>query len=166
MKTNIQFADKTSSDNSLFDRPVPTHGEAAPRISSRGTFWNRYSVMINFWLDVFLLVLFMIQAWLFSILHVVFPRGAGPEWMIWGATPLDWSEALFTTFCVFAVAIVLHVMFHWAWVCGVVATRFLGRKAGKDDGSHTLIGVGLIVFLVHLLVIGILVGKVAIKGPV
>lgn len=132
----------------------------------RGSFWNRYSTLINLWLDVVLLILFLIQAWMFAVLHVVFPRGAGSDWKIWGATPLDWSETLFQLFCMFAVGIVLHVMFHWAWICGVVATRFFGRKAGADDGSHTLLGVGIIVVLVHLLVGGILAAKVALVGPI
>ena len=120
--------------------------------------------MINFWLDCVLLVLFMIQAWMFAVLHIVFPRGASSHWTIWGATPLDWSEALMTTFCLFAVGIVIHVMLHWAWICGVVATKVLHRKPGKDDGSHTLIGVGLIVFLVHLLFFGILITKMGMVG--
>lgn len=132
---------------------------------NRGTFWSRHNTIINFWLDVVLLALFMIQAWMFAVLHVVFPRGAGGDWTLWGGTPLDWSEALFTTFCVFAVGIVVHVMLHWTWICGVFATRLLGRKAGKDDGSHTLIGVGLIVVLLHLLGAGILVAKVGLKIP-
>ena len=87
---------------------------------------------------------------------------AGSDWKVWGATPLDWSEALFTTYCIFAIAVVVHVMFHWTWICGVVATRFFHCKPGKDDGSHTLIGVSLLVFLVHLLVIGILATKVGL----
>ena len=134
----------------------------SPHPAPRGTFWSRNSTIINFWLDVVLLVIFMVQAWIFAVLHVVFPRGAGREWTIWGMTPLDWSEALFTTYCVFAVGIVVHVMFHWAWICGVVATRLFGRKPGKDDGSHTLIGVGVLVVLVHLLAVGILAAKVGL----
>lgn len=136
-----------------------------PIVADRNTFWNRHSTMFNFWLDALLLILFVIQGWIFAVLHVVFPRGAGSEWKIWGATPLDWSEALFITYCVFSVAIVLHVMFHWAWVCGVVATRFFGKKPGKDDGSHTLIGVGVLVFLVHVILIGVLIAKVSLVSP-
>ena len=144
----------------------PSEPSPTTRAASRGSFWNRYSTIINFWLDTLLLVLFMAQAWIFSVLHVVFPRGAGSDWKIWGATPLDWSESLFVLFCVFAAATVLHVMFHWAWICGVVATRFLGRKPGKDDGTHTLIGVCLLVFLVHVLLIGILVTKMGLVNTV
>lgn len=134
-------------------------------VETRGSFWSRYSTIINFWLDVVLLLLFLAQAWMFAVIHIVFPRGAGSDWKVWGATPLDWSESLFATFCVFAVGIVLHVMLHWTWICAVVATRLLGRKAGKDDGSHTLIGVGLIVVLLHLLAAGILATKVSLVGP-
>lgn len=131
----------------------------------RGSCWSRYNTIINFWLDVVLLILFLLQAWMFAVLHVVFPRGAGPDWKVWGATPLDWSETLFQLFCLFSIAIVLHVMFHWTWICGIVVTRVLRVKAGKDDGSYTLVGVGLIVFLVHLLAVGILTAKVALTGP-
>ena len=95
------------------------------RTTPKGSFWSRYSTIINFWLDVLLLILFMIQALMFAVLHVVFPRGAGSDWKIWGATPLDWSEALFVTFCIFSVAIVLHVMF---------ASR---GRSGRRPRSHS-----------------------------
>lgn len=147
---------KTSVENLTNDQTSPT-----VLSTPKGTFWSRHSAIINFWLDVILLVLFLVQAWMFAVLHVVFPRGADAKYRIWGLTPLDWSESLFATFCIFAVAIVLHVMFHWAWICGIVATRILHQKARKDDGSHTLIGVGLGVLLIHLLVIGILAAKVS-----
>ncbi len=144
------------------ETPSTENVTVARKALPKGTFWSRYNTIINFWLDVLLLILFMIQAWMFAVLRVVFPRGAGSDWKIWGATPLDWSEALFTTYCIFAAAVVVHVMFHWQWICAVVATRFFHCKPGKDDGSHTLIGVCVLVFLVHLLVIGILVTKVGL----
>jgi hypothetical protein len=150
---------------SLEERSL-SNGQKSAASVPKSSFWSRYSTIVNFWLDAVLLVLFMIQAWIFAVLHVVFPRGAGADWKIWNMTPLDWSEALFTTFCIFSVGIVLHVMFHWAWICGVVATRFFGRKPGKDDGSHTLIGVGVIVLLVHLLIAGILAAKVGLTSTV
>ena len=152
VRKTVMAAEQSRTEPAVVERTV----------SHTGTFWNRYSTIINFWLDVLLLILFMIQAWMFAVIHVVFPRGAASDWTIWGATPLDWSESLFLTFCIFAAAIVLHVMFHWAWICGVVATRLLRRKAGKDDGSHTLIGVGLLVLLVHVLIVGILVTRVGL----
>ncbi len=131
----------------------------------RGSFWSRQITIINFWLDVVLLMLFLVQSGMFAVLHAVFPRGAGSDWKVWGATPLDWSEMLFRVFCVFSLGIVLHLMLHWDWICGVVATRLLHRKAGKDDGSHTLIGVGIIVVVVHLLAGVILAARMALVGP-
>ena len=125
--------------------------------SPKGTWWSRHQVLVNFWLDVLLLVLFIVQAWLLAVVNLVFPRGAGPDWTIWGATPLDWSEAAFVNFCLFSATIVVHVMFHWNWISAVVATRLLGRKPGKDDGSHTIIGVCVLVFLIHVILVGILV---------
>lgn len=156
--------------NSLVTRNLKMIPPADPTEPRKGppperTFWGRYSTLINFWLDVLLAVIFLVQAWMLAVLHVVFPRGAGPEWKLWGATPLDWSEALFALYCVFSCGIVLHVMLHWAWICGVVATRLLGRKAGRDDGTHTLIGVGVIVFLIHLLMAGILVARMSLVTP-
>jgi hypothetical protein len=146
----------TKAETSVVDHSTP---------AQRGSFWSRHSTIVNFWLDVVLLILFLAQAGMFAVLHVVFPRGAGSDWTVWNASPLDWSETLFATFCVFSVGIVLHVMLHWTWICGVIATRLLGRKPGKDDGSHTLLGVGVIVVLVHLLAGGILLAKLALVGP-
>ena len=144
----------------------PVNNEPRSDITpSKSSFWSRHSTIINFWLDIVLAVIFLVQAWILAVMHVVFPRGAGSDWTVWGATPLDWSETLFTLYCVFAVGIVVHVMFHWAWICGVVSTRLLKRKAGRDDGTHTLIGVGVLVFLVHLILVGILAARVSMVGP-
>lgn len=120
--------------------------------------------MINFWLDVVLLVLFLIQAWMLTVLAVVFPRG-GVGWTIWGATVSDWLDGLFTTFCIFAVAVVVHVMLHWTWICGTISTRLLGWKMGKDDGSQTLIGVGCLIFLLHAFGAAVLAAKVYLVSP-
>lgn len=133
--------------------------------SSRSAIWSRYSTLINLWLDVLLAILFVIQGWILAVLQMVFPRGAGPDWRVWGLSPLDWSEALFVVYWIFSIAVVLHVMLHWEWVCGVVTTRLLGRKAGRDDGSHTLIGVGTLLILIHLVMVGILVARMGLVAP-
>jgi hypothetical protein len=142
-------------------RPIsPIQAASVPKSS----FWTRHKTLINFWLDVLLLVLFLVQAWLLTVLAVVFPRG-GAGGTIWGFTPSDWLDALFTTFCVFAVGVVVHVILHWTWICGTVATRLLGRKAGKDDGSQTLIGVGILILLLHAFGAAVLAAKVFLVRP-
>lgn len=141
------------------DDPLPATLVRPTASAPRSSFWTQHKTLINFWLDVVLLVLFLIQAWLLTVLAVVFPRG-GVGWTIWGATASDWLDGLLTTFCTFAVAVVVHVMLHWTWICGTVATRLLGRKAGKDDGSLTLIGVGFLILLLHAFGAAVLAARV------
>ncbi|MFO1021847.1 MAG: hypothetical protein U0903_14305 [Planctomycetales bacterium] len=139
--------------------------ESARPASARSSFWQRHNTTINFWLDTLLLLLFVAQAGLIGVLHVVFPRGAGPEWSVWGASSVIWSDALFKVFCAFAVGVILHVMLHWNWICGVVSTRFLKRKASRDNGVQTLLGVGLLVVVFHVLALVILVARMGLVGP-
>jgi len=127
-----------------------------------GTFWSRYKTLINFWLDSTLLVLFLVLAWQLSILRFAFPKGAGERWRLMGHTAADWQDFAFNTFCVFAAGIVLHVMLHWSWIVGTIQTRLLHQKATRDDGSHTLVGVGLLFVLIHVLAGGILWARWAI----
>ena len=155
----------TRNQTMMPEEPSAAAQPTAALVMEQRRFWSRHQTIINFWLDTVLCVLFLLQGWMFAVLQVVFPRGAGPGWTIWGATPLDWQEALFSTYCVFSVCIVLHVMLHWTWICGVVSTRLFGLKPGKDDGSHTLVGVGVLVLLVHLLAGGILGARVALVAP-
>lgn len=146
------------------EAPPPVSPLSAERSAVRGSFWTRHKTVINFWLDVTLLVLFLVMAWLLTVLAVVFPRGV-TGWTVWGHTFSDWLDALFATFCVFTVGVVLHVMLHWTWVCGTVTTRLLGRKATKDDGTQTLIGVGFLILLLHLFGAAVFVARVLLVGP-
>lgn len=131
----------------------------------RSSFWQRHSTIINFWLDFLLLMLFVVQGWMFGVLHVVFPRGAGPEWTVWGASSVIWSDWLFKLFCVFATGITLHVMLHWNWICGVISTRLLKRKVSRDNGVQTLLGVGVLVVIFHVLAFGVLAARIGLVGP-
>lgn len=140
----------------------PTASTTPSAVSS---LWSRHRTLINFWLDTLLLVLFVLQSAMLGVLVLVFPRGVAQA-TIWGATAADWLEGLFVVWCTFAVGIVLHVMLHWGWICGTVATKLLGRKAGKDDGSQTLIGVGLLIFLLHLVGAFVLAAKVSLVNHV
>jgi hypothetical protein len=84
------------------------HETAGAPPSRSSPFWTRYKTLINFWLDVTLLVLFLTQAWLLTVLAIIFPRGAENA-TIWGSVAADWLDFLFSTFCIFTVGILLHV---------------------------------------------------------
>lgn len=150
----------------VVNAPVVEMDQERPAVSSpsRGSFWSRHKTLVNFWLDATLMVLFLAQSWLLTVLTLVFPR-SGVGWTIWGGNAGDWLDALFFTSCVFAVGVVLHVMLHWSWVCGTISTKLLGRKAAKDDGTQTLIGVGFLMLLLHILGIAVLAAKVGLVRP-
>lgn len=146
--------------------PADQNSDPEPKFPSprdRGSWWSRHSTLINFWLDAALLVLFVVQGWLFAVVQFVFPRGVDQRWTIWGGTYWDWADALFAAFAAFALGVAVHVMLHWQWICAVIATKLLKRRAEKDDGRQTLLGVGLIVVLVHLIAAGVLAARVGLQ---
>ncbi|MFO1094369.1 MAG: DUF4405 domain-containing protein [Planctomycetaceae bacterium] len=121
--------------------------------------------VVNFWLDATLLVTFLVLCWISAILQFVFPAGAAPDaFQVWGATAPDWQNRQFWVLCVFAIGILLHVMLHWSWIMGVITTRFLGRKATRDNGAQTLIGVGLLLAILHLLALGFLAARISLTA--
>lgn len=146
--------------------PVSTATEERPSAveMTRGSFWSRYKTLINFWLDCGLLMLFLVQSWLLTVATLVFTRGKNGS-TIWGADLGGWLDALLATSCLFAIGIVIHVMLHWSWVCGTIATKLMGRKARKDDGSQTLLGVGFLILLLHIFGAAVLAAKVGLVDP-
>ena len=124
---------------------------------------------VNFVVDATLLAVFLILAWVSVILTFVFPRGTVAHgWSLWGAGYDDWCATQFFVLCVFSLTVLLHVMLHWSWVCGVVASRlsrWKGRAIRPDDGSQTLYGVGLLIVLVNVLGLAIAAATLAIQAP-
>lgn len=121
--------------------------------------------IVNFWLDATLLATFLVFCWISAVLQFVFPVGAAPDaHQIWGANAGNWQSAQFFVLCVLSGGILLHVMLHWSWIMGVIETRFWGRKGGRDNGSHTLIGVGLLLAILHLLAFGCLAARMSLHA--
>jgi hypothetical protein len=111
--------------------------------------------MVNFWLDATLLIVFLTLVWITFVLRFVFPRGTVADgWTLWGYSYDDWCNLQFGTLALLMVGILVHVMLHWTWVCGVLTNRF-ARKSEKpvrwEDGTRTLVGVGLIIVIVNVL---------------
>jgi len=126
--------------------------------------WSK--TIINFWLDATLLVLFVLLAWCEGVLRFVFPQRTDVTgWSLWGGDVVDWRQFQFVIFCIFSGGIALHVMLHWSWICGVINAQLLKRKAIKEDGSDTLIGVGLIALILHIIGIGLLLAMWGVQAP-
>ncbi len=120
---------------------IHAEGEAAngPRISR---------TLINFWLDTILMLTFVALSITAVIVQFVFPPGvAAKGWLLWGMNYDQWCSLQFTMLCVLGLGVIVHVMLHWAWVCGVVVRKLLHRKELPDDGIRTVYGVGLLITL-------------------
>jgi hypothetical protein len=122
---------------------------------------------INFILDTLLLIVFTGVVWVAATLKFVFPPGPEAEgWRLWGLDHVDWSNAQFVLIAIMLAGVVLHVMLHWTWVCGVVASRYGREKKGKvDDGIRTLYGVGLLIVILHLIGIALTAASLMVEDP-
>jgi hypothetical protein len=132
--------------------------------------------VVNFLIDLTLLVSFLLVAWTSVVLRFVFPPAASARgWTLWGLTFDDWLAIQFATLCAFTLMVLLHVMLHWSWVCGVIATRLkrgtrtsapgADKPARLDDGTRSLYGVGTLVVIVNLVGLLIAAAMLSVQPP-
>ncbi|MEW4486448.1 hypothetical protein AB1L42_00120 [Thalassoglobus sp. JC818] len=122
--------------------------------------------LVNFYLDLLLLMNFVVLMLVAAILQFVFPVGLDAEgWELWGGDVVDWQNVQFTTLSVLTLGITIHVMLHWTWICGVINRQIFRRSVLKPDGTDTLVGVGLIAVIVHVIAIGMLIARWSIERP-
>jgi hypothetical protein len=126
--------------------------------------------ILNFWLDVLLLLSFAFGLWAAVVVRVVFPPGtAATGWRLWGFTFDQWWDFQFTLLCVFALTVVVHVMLHWTWVCGIVSSRLFrdrdGAKRQWTDGERTLLGVALLVALMIVMGVPLAAAMFSVQSP-
>ncbi len=106
---------------------------------------------VNFLLDAALLVIILAIIWTSCVLHLVFPPGTTARgWELWGLGYDEWAGVQFALLCTIALGILVHVMLHWNWVCGLIASRVFGRRGKVDEGAQTLYGVSTLIALLIL----------------
>ena len=80
--------------------------------------------VFNFLLDTVLLIAFFVFVWSAVIVRFVFPPGPDAKgWLLWGLDYDQWATIQFAMVAMLALGILLHVMLHWSWVCGILAAR-------------------------------------------
>lgn len=122
--------------------------------------------LINFFLDLCLLLNFVVVLFIAATLQFVFPVGVKAHgWKLWGGDVVAWQNLEFTTLAIFTLGVTVHVMLHWSWICGVLNKQLFKRTVLKSDGTDTLIGVVLIAALVHVIAIGLLLARWSIEKP-
>jgi hypothetical protein len=149
--------------------PLPSHPASpgrstdAARTPRTGWSWSD----INLLLDALLLVVFTLLGAVSVIVRFVFPPGpAARGWLLWGLDYDAWSGIQFALVAMLAAGILVHVMFHWSWVCNVIASRLArDRRARVDDGVQTIYGVGLLIALLNVVGIAVAAAMLTIRGP-
>jgi hypothetical protein len=123
--------------------------------------------IVNFLLDATLLVAFCVLLFSAVIVRFIFPPG--PEalgWQLWSLSFDQWASVQFGMVALLALGILLHIMLHWTWICGVLATRLArDKKAKLDDGTQTIYGVGLLIVIFNILGRAVAVAALTIHPP-
>ncbi len=126
---------------------------------------------VNFCLDASLLTVFLTLCWSSVVVRYVFPpatKAAG--WTLWGMDYLAWTDIRFFVLCTMAAGVLLHLMLHWPWVCGVVSNRLKKRRTPSGPGkyynsSRTVWGAGLLIVILNILGLAIAAAAFSIQGP-
>jgi hypothetical protein len=122
--------------------------------------------VINFWLDLTILIVMLLLGWVAATLKIVFPAPTmAAGWTLWGMTYDQWHDIQFGILCLFALGVMVHVMLHWNWVCSVVATQVLKTKNRPDEGTQTIYGVLTLILLLHILGFGVIIALFTVHRP-
>jgi hypothetical protein len=122
--------------------------------------------LLNFILDVLLFLITVTLIATTCVLCFVFPPAtAAAGWVLWGLDYDGWATLHFSLLAVIVLAILVHVMLHWNWVCSIIATRLLRRSGKLDDGVQTLYGVSTLILLVILFGTLILAAQLSVRSP-
>lgn len=142
----------------------PRKPEEAKPAASKGSPVSQRA-LINFWLDASLLALFVGLIWVSVVVRFVFPPGPlAAGWRLWGYTFDEWAGMQFALLALLTLGILVHVMLHWSWVCGIAAAMMASTKRARiDEGLQTIYGVGFLIFLLAIVGIGVAAASLMIR---
>lgn len=124
---------------------------------------------INFILDCTLLAVFVVLMWTTALLAFIFPSGTqAAGWSLWGLDYNAWHRVQTGCFVVFSLGILLHLILHWTWACGFVASRLarvLGRPVPTNEATRTLYGVTMLAVILMVLGTLLLLGELQMREP-
>mgnify|MGYP003331728971 CR=1 FL=1 len=122
--------------------------------------------LVNFAMDMLLLLLSVVLSLVSVIVQFVFPPGVSAKgWHLWGLNFGQWCGLQFGLLSVLGFGIVVHVMLHWTWICSVLARQILGQRDVPDNGLRTVYGVALLIGLLMTGAIFIGLAMISIQMP-
>lgn len=124
---------------------------------------------VNFIVDVILLLITLATIFVTTVLRFVFPApSAAKGWTLWGSDYDSWANLQFILMSLVAGAVLIHLMLHWSWVCGVIITKLLrrpARQAKLDDGVQTLWGVSTLIVVLNVLAALVGLAYLSVQAP-
>ncbi|MDZ4780338.1 MAG: hypothetical protein SGJ19_08805 [Planctomycetia bacterium] len=144
------------------DRP-PT--ERAGGTTSSAVRMSR--TMVNLLLDATLLIVLTAVLAVGLVVQFVFPPGTSADgWTLWGWSYNAWSRWQFGLISLLTLGVLVHVMLHWSWVCGVVVSKLLRQKRPPqmDDGIRTLYGVATLIVLLGVIGVIVAAANLAVRS--
>lgn len=120
--------------------------------------------IINFVLDAVLLIAAVFLLWVSVVMRMVFPAPTTADgWMLWGLSYDRWHDVQFSTLCVVALLALEHLVLHWNWVCGIIATKILRVRKRPDEANQAVYGVATFITLLLTLLAGLIAATLAVK---
>jgi hypothetical protein len=122
--------------------------------------------LFNLCLDAALLLAALFLVWVSALMQVVFPAPtAAVGWTLWGLTFDQWRDAQFISLCVCGLLALEHIVLHWNWVCGIIATKVLRLKKRPAEGIQAVYGVGFFITILSLMLGGIVAALFTVRPP-
>jgi len=152
--------------SSVEDDPnVPTNTSQSS--ASQQPMRRKFSMaLLNFWLDLALLLTLLFVGWVSAMMRVVFPAPTSADgWKLWGLTFNRWSDIQFFGLCAFGLLAIEHLVLHWNWVCSLIATKILRTKSRPDEANQAVFGVGSFITVLMVMLAGLIAAMLNVHRP-
>ena len=150
-------------DESETEVETQTQFERPPAKLARKRFsWT----LLNFLLDATLLIAVLGLVWVSAMMNVVFPPPTLADgWILWGLDYDRWHDVQ-TGFLMAAALLSLeHLVLHWSWVCGIIATKILKVKKRPDEAIQYMYGLSTFFGTMVTMAALITIAMFSAKGP-
>lgn len=153
-------------DDEVMESGPTEEKDSVPQVRVPPRKWSWSKATFNFWLDAALAAVFVALVTVSTLLRCVFPSPtAAAGWRLWGYDYDQWVRGQFIILCALGVGIVLHVMLHWSWVCGMLTRGKAQSSLRTDNGVQTIVGVLFLAAILHIIGFTILAGMLSIVSP-